>query len=309
MPEEQCINPAATHRTAERELPENNAQLREALQALEATQQLFLAANMAALGRLAAGIAHEISNPLTFIGSNLRSMKAYAGELLQAAEEKSSCGRCTAQNDSALDLAFLRQDIPALFAESDKGIRRIASIVQHLRAFSQVDLAYEWGLADLNASLESALNLIAHEIGTGVEILRELSELPKIECRIGQINQVFFNLLSNAIRAVGDTGKIWLRSGSTANAVWLEVADNGCGVAPEHLEHLFEPFFTTRAIGQGMGLGLSVAYGIIKQHGGTLSVSSRAGGGCVFRVELPISTEFGTHVHLAPGDTRPRYFS
>lgn len=192
-------------------------------------------------------------------------------------------------NASAPDLAFLRQDIPALFSESGRGIARIAGIVQQLRTFSQIDVDGGWGLADINAGLRSALSLIAHNIGAGVEILNEMSELPPIECQAAQINLAFFNLLSNAIRAVGSSGKIWLRSGGAANAVWIEVADDGCGIAAKHLEQLFEPFFTTCAIGQGMGLGLSAAYGIVKRHGGQLSVSSRAGKATVFRIVLPVA--------------------
>lgn len=283
-------------KAAEEELRQSNGRLREALQALAATQQrLFQAEKMAAIGRLAAGVAHEISTPLTFVACNLRSMEIYAGELLRAAEENASEGRSDAKNDgdNGLDLAFLRQDIPALFAESENGISRIAGIVQHLRTFSQIDVDQKWGPADLNAGLDSALKLIAHEIGAGVAILSEMKDLPRIECQAGQINQVFFNLLSNAIQAVGDNGKIWLSSGTAGNTVWIEVADNGCGVAPEHLEQLFDPFFTTRAIGQGMGLGLSDAYGIIRRHGGKLSVANRAGGGTVFRIELFASPESG----------------
>lgn len=286
-------------KAAEEKLGESNGRLPEAPQALTATQQqLFQAEKMAAIGRLAAGVAHEINNPLTFIGCNLRSMEIYARELLRAAEENSSGGRCDTKNDgdNGLDLELLRQDIPALFAESDSGISRIAGIVQHLRTFSQIDVDQKWCFADLNAGLDSALQLIAHEIGAGVAILSEMNKLPLIECQASQINQVFFNLLSNAIQAVGDNGKIWLSSGTAGNTVWIEVADNGCGVAPEHLERIFEPFFTTRAIGQGMGLGLSDAYGIIRRHGGKLSVSNRAGGGTVFRIELLTSPESGANI-------------
>lgn len=284
----------STRKAAERELQESNARLHAALQALEATQrQLFQAEKMAAIGQLAAGIAHEINNPLAFVGANLRSMESYAVELLLAAEAGVQRDDAHSSGAAALDLDFLRQDIPALCVESHHGIARIAGIVQNLRTFAQVDSYREWGLADLNVGLESAVNLIATEIGAGVEILRELGELPQIECQPGQINQVFFNLLSNAVRAVGSHGKIWLRSGRAEDEVWLEVADNGCGIAPEHLERLFEPFFTTCAVGQGMGLGLSVAYGIVKRHGGQLSVSNRAGGGSVFRVVLPATLGCG----------------
>lgn len=276
---------------AERELRESNVRLHEALLALDATrQQLFMADKMATIGRLAAGIAHEINNPLAFISANLRRMEIYSEELLRAAEVGL---RGETKNDAASDLEFLRQDIPALCAESRDGIARIAHIVQSLRTFSQVDLNREWGLADLNVGLDSVLSLIAHEIGAGVEIVRETSPLPLIECQVGQINQVFFNLLSNAIRAVGGNGKIRLGSGVAGNDVWVEVADDGCGIAPEHQERLFEPFFTTCAVGQGIGLGLSVAYGIIKQHNGTLSVSPRAGGGTVFRIVLPATPKSG----------------
>lgn len=261
------------------------------MQALDATQQLLEAEKMAAIGRLAAGMAHEINNPLAFVKSNLACMEGYTEELLRtAAEERLQRQRCgaTSDGDSALDLDFFRQDIAALFAETRSGIARIANIVQRLRVFSQIDGECEWGLANLNSGLERALHLVAHEVGASVEILSELRELPPIECSASLIDQVFVNLLSNAIHAVGNKGRIWLSSGSISNEVWVEVADDGCGVAPEHLEQLFEPFFTTRAIGQGMGLGLSVAYGIVRRHGGRLQVASRAGGGSLFRVVLPV---------------------
>lgn len=256
-----------------------------------ARQPLLQDKKMAAIGQLAAGVAHEINNPLAFISCNLRSMEVYAEELLRTAADarlhKERYG-APGDGDAALDLEFFRQDIAALLTESRSGIARIADIVRSLCLFSQIDADREWRLTDLNASLKSACDLIAPEVGAGVEILSGMSELPLIECQANQIDQVFINLLSNAVRAVGSNGRIWLSSGGAIDEVWVEVADNGCGVTPEHLDRLFEPFFTTRAVGHGMGLGLAVAYGIVKGHGGELSASNRPGGGSVFRVVLPV---------------------
>lgn len=256
----------------ESELRGTTARLRETLQVLEATQQQL----------------YEINNPLAFVGCNLRSMEIYAEKLLCAAEERSPRERYGAPSGGgeALDLNFFRQDIAALLAESRNGIARISDIVLRLCSLSRIDIDREWGFTDINASLENACDLMASEIGVGVEIVSELGELPLIECQSARIHLVFISLLSNAMRSVGECGKIWLSSGSGSGGkeVWVEVADSGCGTAPERL---FEPFSSPRAIGPGMGLDLAVAYGIIEQHAGHLTMSSRTGGGSVFCVVLP----------------------
>ncbi|MDD2742860.1 MAG: bacteriohemerythrin [Rhodocyclaceae bacterium] len=255
----------------------------------EAQQQLLQSEKMAAIGQLAAGVAHEINNPVGFVNSNLGSLKTYVETLLTviSAYESGDSAQISRARDKA-DLDFLREDLPSLLAESQDGLNRVTKIVQDLKDFSRVDQA-EHQLADLNAALESTLNVAVNEIKYKADVVRELSVIPPVDCVPAQINQVFMNLLVNAAQAIPERGKIFVRSGKENDHVWFEIEDTGKGMSPEIQQRIFEPFFTTKPVGQGTGLGLSISYDIIvKKHGGRMDVKSEPGKGTCFRLWLPL---------------------
>lgn len=255
----------------------------------EAQQQLLQSEKMAAIGQLAAGVAHEINNPVGFVNSNLGTLKTYVSQLLYVigAYEKGVPEDIEAARKKA-DLEFLRDDIPSLLAESQEGLSRVTKIVQDLKDFSHVDQA-EHQRADLNAAIESTLNVVWNELKYKAEIVRELGDIPAVECVPAQINQVFMNLLVNAAQAIEHQGKIFVRSGTEDKQAWFEIEDTGQGMTEEVRNRIFEPFFTTKPVGKGTGLGLSISYDIIvKKHGGSMDVRSTPGKGTCFRIWLPL---------------------
>lgn len=262
----------------------------------EAQQQLLQSEKMSAIGQLAAGVAHEINNPVGFVSSNLGSLKTYVNSLLGvvAAYEAVNAGGDRAMLEAVLkqaDLEFLREDLPSLLDESQEGLSRVTKIVQNLKDFSRVDEA-ELQFADLNKCLESTLNVVWHELKYKAEIVREFGDIPEVECIPAQINQVFMNLLVNAAQAMDEMGKITLRSGVEPGFVWFEVADNGKGIPEDVLKRIFEPFFTTKPVGKGTGLGLSISYDImVKKHGGRIEVTSKVGDGTCFKLWFPVKSE------------------
>jgi hemerythrin-like metal-binding protein len=254
---------------------------------LERTRSLLQAEKMASIGQLAAGVAHEINNPIGFVNSNFGALGHYVEELLRLAD----IGAATAEGAAIaaeVDLDFLRGDLQALLAESRDGLERVRRIVADLKDFSQVDAA-AWQEVDLLASLETTLNVLGHEFAGKVEVVRELQPLPRVRCIAAQINQVLMNLLLNAAQALDGQGVLTLRSGVEGSGVWIEIADNGPGMDEKTRQRIFEPFFTTRPVGKGTGLGLSVTWDIVRNHGGTIAVTSAPGRGSVFRVWLPLA--------------------
>jgi signal transduction histidine kinase len=275
---------------------EKRAQL-ELIRKLEDTQgQLLQSEKMASVGQLAAGVAHEINNPIGFINSNLGSLRGQVNDLLSVIAvyeraEAALAGRpelleAIRQAKRTADLEFLQGDIQNLIAESLEGVHRVKQIVDNLKDFSRVDTA-EWQFANLENGLESTLNIVWNEIKYKAEVRKEYGGLPEIECIASQINQVFMNLLVNAAHAIEVRGLITLRTGYDEQEVWVEIADTGGGIKAEHLNRIFEPFFTTKPVGKGTGLGLSLAYGIVQRHHGRLEVDSEPGKGTVFRLALP----------------------
>jgi signal transduction histidine kinase len=260
--------------------------------------QLVQSEKLASLGQLAAGVAHEINNPIGFISSNLGTLDGYfqqLQEMLDAygqAETLIQAGEWAErlqQLRERIELDFLREDIPLLIKESKDGINRVGRIVRDLKDFSRVDANQEWQWINLQQGIESTLNIVANELKYKADVLKEYQVLPDIECLPSQINQVFMNLIVNASQAIGpERGTLTLRTGHAAQSVWIEVQDTGSGIAPQNLQKIFDPFFTTKPVGQGTGLGLSLSYGIIKKHRGEITVRSEVGVGTTFRVELPI---------------------
>lgn len=272
------------------------------LQLSQAQEKLVQSDKLASIGQLAAGVAHEINNPIGFVKSNVGSLKVYIDDILEVLRcyeaiepllpADADPVRQLQQAKAAADLAFVRDDIQHLIAQSQEGIARVAKIIQDLKNFARSDTNPAWVSADLRGCLDSALNIATNEIKYRADVVREYGELPEIECIPSQLAQVFLNILVNAAQAVGDTGKrgtITVRSGcNAADKVWIEVQDTGCGMTAEQARRVFEPFYTTKPVGVGTGLGLSISYGIVATHGGSIEVASEPGQGTRFRVTLPV---------------------
>jgi signal transduction histidine kinase len=253
----------------------------------EAHNQLLQSEKMASIGQLAAGVAHEINNPIGFVNSNLGTLGNYIGDLLRLAEAAAACPEGKAVADK-IDLDFLRGDIPALLAESKDGLNRVRKIVQDLKDFSRVGEVH-WQSADLHQGLDSTLNIVNNEIKYKCSVTKQYGVLPPIYCLPSQLNQVFMNLLVNAAQAIEKHGEILIRTECVGtHAVRVSISDTGSGIPPEHLNRLFEPFFTTKPVGKGTGLGLSLAWGIIARHHGRIDVESKVGKGTTFTITLPI---------------------
>ena len=290
---------AETNQSLEQRVEIRTVELKEALRQMERTQsQLLQSEKMAAIGQLAAGVAHEINNPVGFVNSNMGTLKKYTGQLLEAIDALlpvlatlPESNPMRQQAEAVLkraDIRFLRDDVSDLISESTQGLDRVKKIVQDLKDFSHVDQA-EWQEADINACLESTLNVARNEIKYKATIEKSLGELPLISCAASEINQVFMNLLVNAAQAIEGQGVIRIRSGTGAERVWVEIEDTGKGMPAEVMKRIFEPFFTTKPVGKGTGLGLSISWDIVvKKHGGQLTVRSEEGKGTCFRIELPI---------------------
>jgi two-component system, NtrC family, sensor kinase len=273
--------------------------LRETQAALIQTEQL------ASLGRLAAGVAHEINNPISFVINNIallrRDMRAALSVLDKYGEGRAALSGTepdlaaeVARLEDEMDLPYLKENVGRIFDSSAEGLRRIRAIVQNLRDFARLDEA-EYKEVDLNTAVQSTLATLQHELDQkAIRVQTSLNDIPPVGCHPGKINQVFFNILLNAVQASGREGLIELRTRpDQEGAVIVEIEDHGGGISPEHLPHIFEPFFTTKPVGGGTGLGLSVSYGIVRDHGGTLEVETTAGQGSLFRIRLPVQAPKG----------------
>lgn len=266
-------------------LSQLNEEMRAMNDRLRTTQaQLIQSEKMASIGQLAAGVAHEINNPIGYVYSNLGSLQGYLDDLLGIV--RSATGR-SAEPPPSCDVAFLEEDIPQLLSETREGLDRVKKIVQDLKDFSRIDANDEWQPADLVRCVESTLNIVHNEIRYKATVIKDLQPLPQVECLPSQLNQVFMNLLVNAAQALADKGTIRVATGHDAQQVWVEIADDGCGMTPEVQKRVFEPFFTTKPVGKGTGLGLSVSYSIVQKHKGSIRLTSEPGRGTTFRVILP----------------------
>jgi signal transduction histidine kinase len=253
---------------------------------------------LASIGQLAAGVAHEINNPLAFLASNFSMLERYlAGlfEMLAAYEQAASAmtpaqATLIEQTRQRVELDYLKEDVPVLVTESLGGLERVGKIVQDLKDFSHVDCEQDWKWADLRVGLASTLNIVASDLRQVADIVTDYAAIPEVECMQSQLNQVFMNLMVNAAQAMGpERGRITIRTGSAEDEVWVEVSDTGSGIPDHVLPHIFDPFYTTKGIGKGTGLGLSLSYGIVQNHQGRIDVDTAAGKGTTFRVTLPVS--------------------
>jgi signal transduction histidine kinase len=283
---------------AEAELMRRNAELTEVNARLsKAQEQLVQSEKLASIGQLAAGVAHEINNPIGYVFSNFETLGTYIARMLdmfKAYEEaEASIGapevleRLRAKR-AGIDLDYLIEDIPVLMSESREGISRVRKIDQDLKDFSRVDANQEWQWANLHTGLDSTLNIVSNEVKYKADVVREYGDIPEIECLPSQLNQVFMNLLINAGQAVAERGTIVIATGVDEGHVWVSIADSGCGIPEDALQRIFDPFFTTKPIGSGTGLGLAIAYRIVAKHHGRIEVQSRVGFGTTFRVVLPV---------------------
>lgn len=280
------------------ELQRRHDELQAAHHRLAGTQeQLLQSEKMASIGLLAAGVAHEINNPIGYVHSNLGTLQEYMGalfalieahdEALQAPDPATAHQDVRAQRER-LDIDFILGDLPKLLAESREGIERVTKIVQDLKEFSYVGRGDPMRPSDLHKGLESTLNIVWNDLKYKVRVEKHYGELPLVECHLSEINQVLMSLLINAGQSIANRGTIVLTTGAEDGEAWISIADSGCGIPAEALPRIFDPFFTSKPIGRGTGLGLAIAYSIVSKHHGRIEVSSEVGVGSTFRVVLPV---------------------
>jgi len=296
-------NRTLEQRVAERtqELEQSNAQLQATVEALRATQaRLVESEKLASVGQLASGLAHEINNPLAYVTSNVGSMGEHLESLVrlvdvyQAQEHALGADGARQAVEAArldADYAFVRSDAPQLIQETQDGLKRVQAIVRDLKDFSRVDGGALLD-TDLNQSVEATLRMLPVARRQGVTIVTKSGGPPRLRCYGAQVNQALMNLVVNAAQAVADRadhqGTVTVETGVDGELAYVEVTDDGVGMGPEVLSHVFEPFFTTRPVGKGVGLGLWTAWSCAERHGGRLEVKSAVGVGSTFRLSLPV---------------------
>ncbi|WP_233166322.1 ATP-binding protein [Archangium sp. Cb G35] len=287
------------HRDSLEELVRNRSEklLKATIELEEQQAQLIQAEKMASLGQMAAGVAHEINNPVSYVMSNLGTLDQYVSSLstllqLQRELVSNPDGASAELLERMAELwkqeevDYLLSDMPELIEESLAGTRRIKEIAQSLRSFAREDTG-EPQLVDVNTEMASALKIVWNELKYKCEVKRDFGPLPPVSCHATQIGQVFTNLLQNAAHAIETRGEIRIRTRQEGSEVVVEIADTGKGMTQETISKLFTPFFTTKPRGQGTGLGLSVSYGIIAKHKGRIDVQSQPGQGSTFTIRLP----------------------
>jgi signal transduction histidine kinase len=285
---------AETERHARLELERTHQELKRA------QSQLVHSAKLASLGQLAAGVAHEINNPLAFVANNLAVLQRDTQplpELLQlydetaelASEHRPELSQRIRELADQIDLPYLLENLERMLASSRQGLKRIQQIVLDLRHFAHLDQGMLPELTDLNASITSTLNLVRGWADLNQVVLDiDLAPLPPVMCYPVQINQVILNLCSNAIEACSSGGAVTVRTRSAADHVIIQVVDTGRGIAPAIKDRIFDPFFTTKPPGKGTGLGLSISHAIVEEHHGAIEVESTPGQGTCFTVRLPV---------------------
>ncbi|HWQ62633.1 MAG TPA: ATP-binding protein [Negativicutes bacterium] len=301
-------NEVAERRRAEDQLRRKNEELVNAYSEVKTIQvQAFQQDKMASIGQLAAGVAHEINNPMAFIISNLESLRDYLGRLTRyiALQDETVTGLVDGRKKSGRDAAatlvsrvadarqslkidYVIHDVESLISETMEGATRVKDIVQDLKGFARVES--ENKPANINDGLESAINIVWNEMKYKAALEKDFGELPLTKCNIGQLNQVFMNILMNAAQAIDKWGEIRVKTWVEGGDIFVSIADTGCGISPQILNRIYEPFFTTKEVGKGTGLGLSVSYDIVKKHGGYIAVDSEPGKGTTFTICIPVVT-------------------
>ena len=285
-----------------------NEELEKTLQRLKGSQaQIFQSEKMSSIGQLAAGIAHEINNPTGFVSSNLKTLAEYqedlGGLIIKYRDLLSKLKDMYANTETPfilskqiheikkteeeIDIEYILGDIKDLIEESKEGTNRIKKIVQDLKDFAHPG-EDKLQLADINKNIESTLNIVWNEIKYKATVTKEFGDLPEIECYPHQLNQVFMNILVNAAQAIDKNGEIKIKTKRENNNINITISDNGSGIPCENIENIFNPFFTTKELGKGTGLGLNVAYNIVKKHKGKINVESEVGKGTTFTISIPV---------------------
>ena len=283
-----------------RKLYQQNCRLEESYDQLRQQQDVLVQSEkLATLGTLTAGVAHEINNPLAYVISNVAAAQEYIESydrliaFIQTHEIAQLMPEALQQQWAELlvesDLEFMQQDYPDVMADTREGLDRVRDIVHSLRSFSRVQDA-ERQPADLVDALKSTLRLLHNEVKHRVNLELELTPLPLVRCNLNELNQVFTNLIINAVHAMKEATRPELRISSHVEEGWavLRVEDNGCGMADDVVKEIFTPFYTTKPVGEGTGLGLSITWGIIQDHDGEISVDSEPGKGTRFTIRLPV---------------------
>jgi two-component system, NtrC family, sensor kinase len=290
----------------QRTMTKKNIELDKALSNLKDTQsQMVQTEKMASIGQLAAGVAHEINNPIGFIKSNFTTLKNYLNNFTTLLEHYNSMAnelkisdpeklpdtlraslKTIERYEKKIDINFLKKDITELIHDCAEGTERVEKIVSNLKNFAHPG-SDKQKLMDVNEGIESTLNVVANEIKYKVELVKEFGNLPLIKCFPQQINQVFMNIFINAAQAIEKNGTIHIKTYQENQNIIVSIKDTGCGIKKENLSKIFDPFFTTKEVGVGTGLGMNIAYNIIKKHRGLISIKSKVGFGTTFTITLP----------------------
>lgn len=286
----------------EQQLQDRHIELEQAYQQLKQAQaQLLQSEKMASIGQLAAGVAHEINNPIGYVHSNLGTLQTYTKGLLSLLDAHERLCQALPEElrpllapireaKARIDYGFLQSDLPQLLEESREGIERVKKIVMDLRDFSHAGEleSDDWVVADLHRGLDSTLNIVWNELKYKTEVHKQYGEIPAVECMPSQLNQVFLNLLVNAGQAIEKKGDITITTTLEKGEVCVSISDTGMGIPAQQLGQIFDPFFTTKPVGKGTGLGLALSYSIMQKHRGRIEVESTVGVGTTFRVYLPV---------------------
>ncbi|MCF6249354.1 MAG: response regulator [Desulfobacula sp.] len=292
------------HHDMQEQLIRKNDKLDETLKELKSTQaQVLQSEKMAGIGQLAAGVAHEINNPIGFISSNLEALNDYMVDVntlldhYQTLEKKINSGgdsirdikiqvKIISEFEEQIEIDYLREDIPELLNDCKEGTARVGRIVADLKSFAHPGNDKKM-LIDINKGLESTLNVVYNELKYKATVTKNLGKILRVEGFPQKLNQVFMNILVNAGQAIEEKGEIKIQTGTKGSNVVIRICDNGCGIEKEHLSKIFNPFFTTKEIGKGTGLGMNIAYNIIQEHNGTIEIESEIGKGTTFIITLP----------------------
>jgi len=257
----------------------------------EATKRLMQSEKLASLGEMAAGVAHEINNPVGYVSSNLTTLQKYLTVYEEVLDASASDEAALLELKKKVNFTFIRNDVRNLVNETQEGVERVKTIIKDLKDYARTNTSATYLPSDIHVGLKSTLNIANNQIKNRATIQLDLGDLPLVECAASQINQVLLNLIVNAAQSIPDEkeGVITIRTSSDDTSVYIEVEDNGQGMSADVLQKVFDPFFTTKDPGKGTGLGLSVSQKIIQDHAGLLTVVSSLGVGSIFKISLPIT--------------------